>query len=226
LGRYVREIRLALLAEGLAKDTKQPAGRLWREHAPSAKQSAYLEKLKPMIRAVCLEHSTGLQQLLTCPNLTKGIVCDMIDILSGLKDGLKAGKLPKEWTPSMDIRVPCMEAFQPVLVAPSGPVPVFVSGFMDKEKAAISLMRGGKVLYVLARHRKAGDTWTRLTKSAIQWAVTQYQAEEVCTHDKDAFDTFSGPQGCEGVGVRLCKQPENPSVGPAFSAAKRHVVSV
>jgi hypothetical protein len=149
----------------------------------------------------------------------------MIDILSGLKDGLKAGKLPKEWTPSMDIRVPCMEAFQPVLVAPSGPVPVFVSGFMDKEKAAISLMRGGKVLYVLARHRKAGDTWTRLTKSAIQWAVTQYQAEEVCTHDKDAFDAFSGPDGCNGVGVRLIDKADNPSIGPLWGAIKRAAVS-
>jgi len=118
-----------------------------------------------------------------------------------------------------------MEAFQPVLVAPSGPVPVFVSGFMDQEKAAISLMRGGKVLYVLARHRKPGDTWTRLTKSAIQWAVTQYQAEEVCTHDKDAFDAFSGPEGCNGVGVRLIDKADNPSIGPLWGAIKRAAVS-
>ena len=224
LGRYVREIRLALLAEGIAKD-KQLAGRLWRNHAPTDKQLGWIEKLKPFLRYVCIPHSTGLQQVLTYPNLTKGLVCDMIDILSGLKDGLKAGKLPNEWTPSMDIRVPCMEAFQPVLVAPSGPVPVFVSGFMDKEKAAISLMRGGKVLYVLARHRKKGDTWTRLTTSAIQFAVNAFQPEEVCTHDRDAFDAFSGPDGCNGVGVRLIAKADNPSTGPLWNALKRAAVS-
>ena len=223
LGRYVREIRLALLAEGLAKDTKQPAGRLWREHAPSAKQSAYLEKLKGMIRAVCLEHSAALQQLLTCPNLTKGIVCDMIDILSGLKDAARAGKLPAQWRPSMAIRVPCADAFMPVLVPPGQPVPVYVTGAMNKENASIALVRRGEVLYCMAREKRKGDTWSRLTANAIRFAVSQYQAEEVCTHDKDAFDVFSGPQGCEGVGVRLIKQSENPSSGAAWGACVRKV---
>ena len=224
LGRYVREVRLALLAEGIAKD-KQLAGRLWRNHAPTEKQLAWIEKLKPFLRYICAEHGAGLQQVLTCPNLNKGIVCDMIDILSGLKDGLKAGKLPNEWVPSMKIRVPCSDAFMPVLVAPAGPVPVYVTGTMDKENAAIALMRGGAVLYVMARHRKPGDTWTRLTKSAIQWAVTQYQAEEVVTDDQGAFDTFSGPEGCNGVGVRLIPKAENPSVGPAWGAIKRAAVA-
>jgi hypothetical protein len=225
LGRYVRELRLALLAEGLAKDTKQPAGRLWREHAPSAKQSAYLEKLKPMIRAVCLEHSTGLQQLLTCPNLTKGIVCDMIDILSGLKDAARAGKLPAQWRPSMAIRVPCADAFMPVLIPPGQPVPVYVTGAMNRENASIALVRRGEVLYCMAREKRKGDTWSRLTANAIRFAVSQYQAEEVCTHDKDAFDVFSGPQGCEGAGVRLIKQNENPSSGAAWGACARKVTT-
>jgi hypothetical protein len=224
LGRYVREVRLALLAEGIAKD-KQLAGRLWRNHAPTDKQLGWIEKLKPFLRYVCIEHSTGLQQVSTYPNLTKGLVCDMIDILSGLKDGLKAGKLPNEWVPSMKIRVPCADAFMPVLVAPAGPVPVYVTGTMDKENAAIALMRGGAVLYVMARHRKPGDNWTRLTKSAIQFAVNQYQAEEVVTDDQDAFDTFSGSEGCNGVGVRLIPKAENPSVGPAWGAIKRAAVS-
>jgi superfamily II DNA or RNA helicase len=225
LGRYVREIRLALLAEGIAKDSKQPAGRLWREHAPTAKQLGWIEKLKGFLRYVCIEHSAALQQLLTSPNLTKGIVCDMIDILCGLKDGLEAGKLPKEWAPSMKIRIPCSDAFMPVLVAPGQPVPVYVTGMMTKELAFIALVRRGEVLYFQAREKRKGDNWTRLTVSAIKLAVSQYHAEEVVTHDQAAFDTFSGPQGCEGVGVRLCKQPENPSVGPAFSAAKRYSVS-
>jgi hypothetical protein len=149
----------------------------------------------------------------------------MIDILCGLKDGLKAGKLPKEWAPSMKIRIPCADAFMPVLVAPGQPVPVYVTGMMTKELAFIALVRRGEVLYSMAREKRKGDNWTRLTVSAIKWAVAQYNAEEVVTHDQAAFDTFSGPQGCEGVGVRLCKQPENPSVGPAFSAAKRYSVS-
>jgi hypothetical protein len=38
-----------------------------------------------------------------------------------------------------------------------------------------------------------------------------------------AFDTFSGPQGCEGVGVRLIKQSENPSSGAAWGACVRKV---
>jgi hypothetical protein len=224
LGRYVREIRLALLAEGIAKD-KQLAGRLWRNHAPTDKQLEWVEKLKPFLRYVCTEHSVGLQSVLTCPNLNKGLVCDMIDILSGLKDGLKAGKIPAEWVPSMKIRVPCADAFQPVLVAPDQPIPVYVTGTMDQHRAAISLMRGGKVLYVLARHRKPGDTWTRLTKSAIQYAVDQYQPDEVCTDDQGAFDAFSGPEGCNGVGVRLIKRSDNPSAGEAWSAIKRPAVT-
>jgi hypothetical protein len=96
---------------------------------------------------------------------------------------------------------------------------------MDKENAGIALMRGGKVLYVLARHRKPGDTWTRLTKSAIQWAVAQFQPEEVCTHDPGAFDAFSGPDGCNGVGVRLVDKADNPSTGPLWGAIKRAAVT-
>lgn len=224
LGRYVREVRLALLAEGIAKD-KQLAGRLWRNHAPTEKQLEWIEKLKTFLKYVCTEHSAGLQHVLTGSNLTKGIVCDMIDILSGLKDGLKAGKLPAKWVPSMKIRVPCADAFIPVLVAPAGPMPVYVTGTMDKENAAIALMRGGAVLYVMARHRKPGDTWTRLTKSAITFAVNQYQAEEVVTDDQGAFGLFSGPEGCNGVGVRLISKAQNPSSGPAWGAIKRAAVT-
>lgn len=224
LGRYVRELRLALLAEGIAED-KQLAGRLWRNHAPTEKQLGWIEKLKTFFEYVCAEHSAGLQHVLTCPNLTKGIVCDMIDILSGLRIRLRAKKLSAKWVPSMKIRVPCANAFMPVVMAPAGPVPVYVSGLMDQENAAIALMRGGAVLYVMARHRKSGDTWTRLTKSAIQWAVSQYRAMEVVTDDQGAFDLFSGPEGCNGVGVRLIKRADNPSTGPAWGAIKRAAVT-
>jgi hypothetical protein len=47
----------------------------------------------------------------------------------------------------------------------------------------------------------------------------------VATHDKDAFEVFSGPQGCEGVGVRLIKQGENPSSGAAWGACARKVTT-
>lgn len=198
LSRYVRQMHLALIAEGVCSDAKPfPAGG-WRNDPASAKQTSALGRMARVTSRLAAEHRRAVQAIASKPEIvTKGIASDLMDLLVGV------GKLPggKVWEPASPVRLPPEAAFLPV----TDPA-VYVAGGMRGGWSGVAVIRGREVLYAGTRPWKRGDTWGSLTMSGMRLAVDRYGAAEVVSSLPDVV--ASVPNGVVG---RLCMKADNPA---------------
>lgn len=217
VGRYARQIMLALQAEGIAAEM-QTVGSSWRSHPASARQiKALTGSMARPIARVALDHRAAIRQVIAMSDqLTKGIASDLFEIFSACR------RLPSggEWTPASPVRIPCADAFAAPLSAPSEPVPVYVAAAMRGGHSALAIVRQGVILYDGCRPSKPGDRWDTITERGIEIA-TKHAPEEIRTHDAQALGRFGGPHGYCGVGLRECTRAENPAERVAWAAISK-----
>lgn len=196
LSRYVRQLHLALIAEGICASPSTVAGRAWREDPASEKQAAALVKMVRAAARLGPVHREALGRLAETPAvLTKGLASDAFELLQGVR------KLPggKVWTPPVPVQVPPDVAFVPVRDPAT-----YVAGVMKDGWAAVGIVRGGEVLYAKARPVRRGDRWVALATSAMWLAVQRHGATEVVSSEPDVVSAVP-----ERVVGRLCKREEN-----------------
>ena len=206
LGRYARQVLLALLAEGIAVEGNRPAGTGWRAHPATPAQAAALRgaMARPLARVVDV-HREALRKVADA-DVTKGIASDLFDIFSAIRK-LKPGQ---DWTPAAPVRVPCADAFV-VPELPPDPT-TYVAGAMKGGFSAVAIVRGGKTLYAQARPTKAGDSWQSLTRSAAGLAVSRHAAETVGLHERGVSAS---------VPVTVVERGANPASSAAWGAISR-----
>jgi superfamily II DNA or RNA helicase len=223
IDRYVRQLLLALRAEGFAGEDGRHAGKGWRAHPPSAAQIGAVAKMASAgngLGRVAHDHRAALVKIANNPGaLTKGVCSDLIDLIQ------VARKLPPltgfrpggGWSPASPVRIPCADALAQVVVPPDPTV--YVCGAMRGGFSAVAIVRDGKPLFAMARAAKRGDTWGTLTESALGLAVARYAPERLATSDGPTFARHFA--GYQGIPVGTCDPAANPASGPAWKAIQR-----
>lgn len=205
LSRYVRQLHLALIAEGVCQAPSTIKAGGWREDPASEKQSGALAKMVRTAARLGPEHREALGRIVDTPGvLTKGLASDAFDLLAGVRN-LPGGRV---WRPAVPVGVPPGVAFEVVV----DPV-VYVAGVMKGDLVAIGIVQGGRTLYASARPRRQGDRWVALTSSAMWAAVRKFGAREVGSSEPDIVAEVP-----EGVVGRSVKREENPAARVAWRA--------
>lgn len=176
LGRYVRQIYLALVAEGIATEDAPARGSAWRGEAPSERQISALAKMGGIARRLASEHEAVVRRIAETPAIvTRGIASDLMSLLVGLRNRGSGTR----WTPASPVRLPPESALQGVAV----PVDtrVYAAGVMRAGVSAVAITRGSEVLYVGARPSTPRDRWGTLTARGVELARERYGAADVVT---------------------------------------------
>lgn len=193
LSRYVRQLHLALIAEGICAPARALTGTTWRDDPASEKQAGALRAMVRMASRLGPEHREALGKIAARPVLTKGLASDGLDLLQGVRR-LPGGKV---WTPPVPIAVPPAVAFEAV----RDPV-TYVAGAMRNGRAAVGIIRDGAVLYVQARPTRRGDTWSTLTRAAVDLARARHGAQRVACSMQDV---------ATATGATVCPKKDNPA---------------
>lgn len=199
LSRYVRQLHLALIAEGVCQAPAGVGGSGWRNDAASPKQVAALQKMVRVSARLGREHWVALGKIAERPDaVTKGLASDALDLLQGVRN-LPGGEM---WRPAVPIEVPPDIAFEPVV----DPI-VYVAGAMKGGWAAVAIVQGGRTLYTQARPSRNGDRWHGLTMAAMRLACDRYGAREIGSTDPDVVAAV--PSGV--VGRLVTRRELNPA---------------
>lgn len=211
LARYVRQLLLALLAEGIARDAGH-AGAGWRHHDPTPAQLAALPRMARPGR-ICQIHADAIQKIAANSGaLTRGLASDLMEILMSAR---KLAPRPGGWTPASPVRIPVEEAFTRAPERPQD-LRTYVAGAMKGGLSAVAIVRAGVVLYSGARAARRGDTWTSLTTSGLHLAVTRHGAESLGVSDPKIDGVFLAP-------LTQVEPGANPAVRAAWAAISRGV---
>lgn len=188
LGRYVRQLYIALLAEGFAAEGKLfgAAGAAWRQDEPTPEQlrilRGYVKKHAAKLEG---EHSVSLTRIAAMPAIaTKGIVSDSISLLAGL------ASVKGTWAPASGVALPPEQAFEAVALPRDERW--YAAGGCRNGMVAAVLMRGSDVVMKATREQQPGDTWGSLTLYAVYHATTKCKAEAVVVGDADAVAMLNG----------------------------------
>lgn len=188
LGRYVRQVYLSLLAEGITSQGKVfgAAGALWRQDNPTPEQMRKCRGLVKKWSAKLAEpHRASLMKVASTNGIaTKGIVSDMISLFDGL-----SGVLLGQWTPASDVPLPPDEAYE-VIVLPTDDR-WYAVGACRGGKSAVCVVHAGNVVVSKTRDSERGDTWASLSVCAVAFAVVR-GAREVVVADPDSAAMISG----------------------------------
>lgn len=185
LGRYVRMLWLAMVAEGVVQAEKPLGGLGWRSDLPSPQHVNALARMLPLARRLPAEHAASIAAIVQKPAVaTKGIVSDAMNLLIGLKS------FRGRWTPAAPVRVPPPAAFEVVPGAITDTV--FVAGVMRGDLVAVVLVQGSKELFGKVRPKVAGDTWGSLTRRGAEIAIDSFRATSVKVSDKGAVSEVDG----------------------------------
>lgn len=174
VGRYIRYLWMALVAEGISTADVPMGGVGWRDHEVSPKQAAALHRLMKLRLRAAPDHAEAIAKVCRkAEELNKGAASDAMNLLLGL------GKLASGtvWTPATPIAIPDDEAFN--LSAPRD-LRTFVAAAMSREGfAAGVVLQRGNVVWSAVRRREPRDTWASLTRTAVQIAVDKHGATDV-----------------------------------------------
>lgn len=209
LSRYVRQLQMALVAEGVVASPTStfPHGQ-WRDDPASDKQVQALRKMVRVTARLGRDHREALGRIADTDGLaTKGLASDVFELCKGVHS-LPGGEV---WRPANPVPIPPDIAFQPV----EDPC-TYVAGAMKNGWSAVAIVRGGRELYAEARESRFGDRWLTLARSAMRLAVERHGATEIGSTLPDVVATV--PPGVVG---RLCRKGENPADGRAWAAIRR-----
>jgi superfamily II DNA or RNA helicase len=187
LGRYVRQVYLSLLAEGVASAGKVfgSAGALWRQDDPTPEQlRKFRGSVKKWAHRLAEPHRTALAKVATTGGIaTKGIVSDGISLFDALAatDG--------EWTPAADVPLPPDAAYEAIAL----PLDTrwYTVGACRGGTSAVCVVHAGDIVVNKSRPYERGDTWASLTLCAVAFAVVR-GAKEVVVADAESAAMISG----------------------------------
>lgn len=215
IGRYVRQLLLALLAEGIAQAEKPLPGTAWRSDPASPKQIESLPRMARLSKRLCDEHQQALTRLIDTPAaITKGIASDLFDILGGLAKVARG----TTWFPAAPVALPPDCAFVPVEVATDRAV--HVAGVMKGGWSAIAVVQGSRVIYSGCRTSQVGDSWGMLTRSAMDLAIERAGARQIAVADAKTATAY-GQRGYQGIPVLLTEGRANRAAGRAWAEINR-----
>lgn len=210
LARYVRQLHLALVAEGKATATVSRPG-TWRLDPASEKQRFAIGKRATLAKRLAKDHAEFIGKLASdAAALTKGMASDLMDLLTGLS-ALRSGST---WTPASPVAIPPYSALLPV----EDPR-VYVAGAMSKAGwAAIAVVRGRTVLYEGARPRQRGDNWASLTTAAVRLARDRFGAADIAA-DMSEVIARVGPMVAPAR-TWVCDKTSNPAQRRVWAVLK------
>jgi superfamily II DNA or RNA helicase len=189
LGRYVRQLYIALLAEGRAAQGKVfgAASAGWRGDDPSPQQArAFRALAKKSAGRLAEPHRSAIQRIAATPAAaTKGIASDALSLL----DGLSAVVLG-EWSPASPVPLPPDAAFDAVAMPADDRW--YAAGGLRGGRVASVLVHSGEVIVNASREAQPGDTWTTLTLYAVYQAVDKHGATSVVVGDADTAAMIAG----------------------------------
>lgn len=214
LARYVRQLHLALVAEGKASATTSRPG-TWRLDAASEKQRFAIAKRAKLAKRLASDHAEFIGKLAAdAAALTKGMASDLMDLFTGLA-ALRSGST---WSPASPVAIPPYSALLPV-----ADPRVYVAGAMTKTGwAAIAIVRDRAVLYEGARPKQRGDNWASLTASAVRLARERFNATDIAADMADIVAQM-GPMMAPAR-MWVCDKTSNPAqrrVWAVLKAAER-----
>lgn len=173
VGRYIRYLWMALVAEGMTTGDTPMGGVGWRDDAPSEKQIAAIRRLMKLRLRAAPDHAEAIAKVCRkAGELNKGAASDTMNLLLGL------GKLPHGtvWTPATAVVIPDAEAFS--FEVPEDPR-AFVAAGMTAGWVAGVIIRDRETVWSAMRPYARGDTPMSLTRKAIQIAVDKHGASDV-----------------------------------------------
>lgn len=189
LARYVRQLYIALLAEGRVPSAKTfgAASASWRLDSPSPAQVTLLRRVaKSAIGSLAEPHRAAIGKVAASADIAnKGIVSDALSLLSGLRDAKIA-----TWEPASPVPLPPAPSFEAVALPPD--VRFYVAGGMRGTLAAAAVVHKGRVIEQAVRERQPGDTWTTLALWGVARAVRFHGATEVVVSDADTARVLTG----------------------------------
>lgn len=210
LSRYVRQLHLALVAEGKAPPPTARPG-LWRSDPATEKQRYAVGRRASIAKRMDEDHAQFIRKIATASAvLTKGIASDLMELFNGL-DALPSGTC---WTPASPVPIPPTAALLPV-----DDPRVYVAGAMSKTGwSAIAIVRGRTVLFEAARVRERGDSWAILTERAMRLARDRFGAEDIAADMADVVARV-GPKVAPAR-VWVCDKTTNPAQRRVWAAIK------
>lgn len=214
LSRYVRQLHLALVAEGKVSPPNARPGK-WRMDEATDRQRYAVAKRAGLVKRIDAEHGDFIRQIAKASDaITKGIASDLMELFNGL-DALPAGT---RWTPASPVLIPPTSALLPV----EDPR-VYVAGAMSKTGiAGIAIVRGRVTLYEGARPRRQGDSWASLTADAMRLAVARFGAMDIAADMPDVV--AKAGRTLHPARVYVCDKTTNPAqrrVWAAITEAER-----
>lgn len=164
LGRYVRQLYIALLAEGRIPDSKVFGGASahWRQDEPSPQQMRALRALaRKNLGRMVEPHRAALARVANTPGIAnKGIASDALSLVAGL-GSVALG----EWAPASPVPLPPDAAFEAVALPADDRW--YAAGGMRGGRVAAVVVHAGEVPVHATREQRPGDTWTSLTLYAV-----------------------------------------------------------
>ena len=210
LARYVRQLHLALVAEGKTPPPNARPGN-WRMDPATDKQRWAVAKRAGVVSRLDAEHATFIRKIAKASDaINKGIASDLMELFNGL-DALPVGTT---WTPASPVLIPPTTALLAV-VDPR----VYVAGALRASVAAIAIVQGQTVLYEGARPRKRGDGSRSLTARALWLAVNRYGAAEVAADIPEVVAREE--QDLAPARVYVCDKTTNPAQRRVWAVIKR-----
>lgn len=174
VGRYIRYLWMALIAEGKTTGDTPMGGVGWRDDDPSEKQIAAIRRLMKLRLRAAPDHAEAIGKVCRkAKDLNKGAASDTMNLLLGL------GKLPHGavWTPATAIAIPADEAF--TFTAPKDERAFVAAGMSRNGWSAGAILRDREEVWSVVRRSVRGDTPTDLTMRAVQIAVDKHGAAQV-----------------------------------------------
>lgn len=177
LSRYVRQLHLALIAEGVCSPGKTFPGGRWEVEPASEKQIGALRKMVKVAARLGPDHRAALGRIADTPGVpTKKIASSLLDLLHGVR------KLPggEVWKCPVPVPIPPDVAFERVADPKA-----YVGAAMRGGWSAVAIVRDRELLFCAARPSRRGDTWATLAQSGAAHAIKAFGATAIASELPD-----------------------------------------